>query len=111
MIFLELVPYCTMFVLSKNCSERSGSFFLYSNDLRIAVGDCCGDNVNTTYCIACKCHKGTKNSIQIKALYKEKLPTYYQNDSLQFAEKVSRNDNFLRHQRAKTKACYKNYRS
>ena len=37
MIFLELVPHSAMCVLSKKCSERSGSFFLYSNDLRIAV--------------------------------------------------------------------------
>ena len=37
MIFLELVPYSTMFVQPKKYSERSGSFFLYSNDLRIAV--------------------------------------------------------------------------
>ena len=37
MIFLELVPHSAMFVLLKKCSEMSGSFFLYSNDLRIAV--------------------------------------------------------------------------
>ena len=37
MIFLELVPHSAMCVLPKKWSERSGSFFLYSNDLRIAV--------------------------------------------------------------------------
>ena len=37
MIFLELAPHSAMFVLLKKCSEMSGSFFLYSNDLRIAV--------------------------------------------------------------------------
>ena len=24
-------------------------------------GDCCGDNVNTKYCKACKCHNGNEN--------------------------------------------------
>ena len=39
-IFFQLAPHYPISGLPENCSERPGSFFLYSNDLQPAVSGC-----------------------------------------------------------------------